>query len=362
MSSSPGRLDSVIHLGSCGALSTLGKSNAIVPLEDSLFVGPCDANPETHGDKRREFWLEVFDQIPDYAKSKHRKNRKLLESALYERVYSVASLGSALGSMDESLPIVLWTSREWSERLRLWWTLDAVRCLSIDASRVWIAESRTPDCDISKTEDDEVAAHGIELMRQAFDRAEKIGERKLSDGADLWRSFASHSPRDFDQARKSGAQSFEELPIISVGYRYYVPRSDGHRMALSEFDQTIFDQIGASSWVRPYDVFIYTLHHPVPTMSWCLPRMVNLRIRQWHSHRHDNPVFESRPIDGANSLTTTEYRLTEIGRQIRDAGLDTADEAPSMFLGGCEYYAGQSPWVIKGNQDDWSIQRLVKPY
>ncbi|MEM9646112.1 MAG: DUF1835 domain-containing protein [Planctomycetota bacterium] len=348
-------LSAAIHVGPCSAMNALPRECDSIALQDMLCMGPCHADPTTHFEKRVRYWSEVSAAIWEKGASRQGKQPRRSGKTTYQQSDDGARLIDLISTSQSHRPVVLWSAREWTDRLGVWWASNLLKVHVVDVSRIWLAESQTPER--GEGEDETVSCHGADLMQQAFQRAERMGNARLRDGAAIWRMFARPSPLAFDRRRRLGSSSFPDLGVISEGYRFYMPRAMDGRLILSEFDQFLLEHLGSKRRVRPYDVVIEFLNNR-PLVAWCPALLINYRIRSWERHSQECPVLLGKKIDGVNTLNDMEYELTNRGKEIRDRGIKASTEAPPMNLGGVELYQGRSPWVREGNRDDWQIKRF----
>jgi hypothetical protein len=236
---------------------------------------------------------------------------------------------------------VIWTSREFTDRLRFWWFADAIRRSRLTFVNSWVVE---------ETYFGFYGPHGVGArtpaeLRQAFLEARRFTRPWVALAASLWRHYAGKSPRDFDQACRKAYARAPNLKIDTRIFSAFFPQINvarGSQLRLSEFDQTLFNQLDTVQWRRPIDLFNHEVYKFVSLGTSIIP----WRLKAWDTHLVSNPSITTRndgPAD--NAFKAISCRLTAHGKRLRDYGLEKVTEAPGLALGGCVAYAPNPPWV-----------------
>jgi hypothetical protein len=346
------RIDEAVHIfPSDLSVGPFGGCDVIV-LRDNLIWGPCDPDPTRHAELRRAFWLE-WHLERTWALSARLEQQ--YHDELVTELFSAFELAAALSHYPEDRSVVLWTVAAWMERLSLWWMLDAIRQAGLNRERFWIAQPQQDDSGAFS-----LGCVCSERLTEAFANRIRLSAGMLQSGASLWQKYSAASPRAFDAMRRKGSKWFPDLASVAELNGWFFPQVNGSRSArlrLSKLDQFLFQSLQVDAWVRPYDYFV--------DRRFCdefLYRVGDLslttRLREWANHQSDEPVLSSQEQEGVNYLTNVAYRLTRRGERMRDRGLERADEAPALFVGGCRVYSGANPWVRRNRGRDWSIERL----
>ncbi|MCA9212227.1 MAG: hypothetical protein KDB27_04110 [Planctomycetales bacterium] len=301
----PESVADAVHIASFGTLGCISGIQYAIPLQDSLSFGPCDADPEKHLALRQQYWNSFEFDVPAASKSQARQNRRALDESYATSVYAQHQIENALSSFPSDAPIVLWSAPTWSDRLRLWWTLDALKYSNVAYERIWLADSRTPESEHHLVDHDVIDSHGEGLLERAFSRLAQIGFERFHAGGSLWKKFSASSPVEFDNARRTGSRSYPELQGVCNEYGRFFPRLVRKQLKLNDIDQFIFDSLSTDAWSRSYDVvarFIETYS----IAAWCPARLVAFRLRQWLKHKSQS-VLASQLREGVNQLATVAY-------------------------------------------------------
>jgi hypothetical protein len=264
-------------------------------------------------------------------------------------------LAAALEAFPPDRPVVLWTAALWKEQLSFWWTLDAIRRAGLKPERFWVAQ---PRC--THTHHTSLGCFNRAEMHRAFADRQPLSSEMLRSGASLWRKFAASSPRAFETARKNGSGPFPDLPTVAEVYGWFFPQAGSRsaRLRLSVLDQALFDHLRADSWVRPIDCLMRDRRFVEDIIALLGDQWPLWRLHQWAHHGADDPALLARSEQGASSWVNVSYRLTARGERMRVRGLETGHEAPPLFVGGCQVYGGNNPWVRRGGRARWRIERL----
>jgi hypothetical protein len=348
------RIDEPVHiiLGDSAA-GTLRGCQAII-LTDNLAWGPSHPDRVRHGDLRKEFWRNW---ATNGRWPKTTRHIRQYITGLEREIFTAQQLATALQAYSETRPVLLWTAPLWRERLCFWWTLDAIRGLGLDLDRFWVAQPK-----LSDSPETSLGCFCSEQLDEAFGSRLPLSAGLLRSGAVLWRKYAARSPSAFDEARRNSAASFPDLATVAEIHGWFFPRlsNRSHWLRLSRLDQALLDSLRTGAWIRPIDLltdrggFLLEFLHLVGDL------LLLSRLDAWASHSPDDPALLSQPAEGASSWTNIAYRLTARGERLRCQGLLHAEEAPSMYVGGCPVYEGTNPWVRRDLRTEWKIERFTR--
>lgn len=335
----------------------------VVVLFDSLTLGPCHTDPDTHGALRQEFWLSFERDIAGLSGRKTRRPSRAHRNELAREILTTKQLIAALRGCPESLPIVLWTSSNPGDRVSFWWMLDALDRGGVALTRCWVADSQYPEHEPRTFRS--YRAQPVEVIQDAFARSSPLTPARARQGASLWSKYASPSPAALERLRHSGSLGSVDRRVVSDLLRWALPRiveGAKQRVRLCEFDQLLLGHLDEANWVRPYDVLVNVVKelHARETLDCYGDRVFSQRFAVWGRHQPDDPALVSQPVSsGVNSLTSIAYRLTPKGRRIVDVGLDDPQEAPEFHVGGCQVYRGSPLWArhIMG-KTEWRMKKL----
>jgi hypothetical protein len=356
-------LDQSVHviLGAplAGSLGQAWGRDFII-LRDPLCPGPCNVNPVRHRQQREKYLRGYLEGL---AQRNRRAYAKYLRS-LSQEILSAPELVAALAAFPPAKPVLLWTASSWSDRLSLWWMLDAVKRSRLGLDRFWIAEPAQPGR--VKMEDDlpvtTLGRYPPESLCDAVATLRPLTAELLRAGTALWRAFAGRSATAFDVARQQARRHFADLPRVTQGYGFLLPQVGGRRpvrLRLSEFDQTLFDALRADAWQRPLDLWGSRRSRLFDFLLYYGDRFLPRRLSEWGQHSHRPPAVLTREEPrGVNQMTATSFQLTPLGVRLRDEGLHTPGEAPPMFIGGCRLYGSDPTWVRRSRGEQWWVERL----
>jgi hypothetical protein len=169
----------------------------------------------------------------------------------------------------------------------------------------------------------------------------------------LWSSFTAPSPAAFDEARRLGVASFPDLAECATGHAAWFPwRRDG-RLFLSYGDQLLFDCLDTEWEEKP----AWGRIHGAPR-----GKEVANHLLSWFG---DGGTMER--IDGWRAVGAVErrevpdrpwfyyLRLTALGQRLRDVGVESVDQLPPIYVGGCLVNDPDQPWVREGEDSDWRL-------
>jgi len=154
------KMADAVHLirgDSAGGTLRHGGARFIVCIRDTLAYGPSSAEPQKHRRVRNAFWTEVSG---------------LDVSDLDDTPTSAHDVESAARAFSSGLPVVVWSGENWSDRLFLWWALDALSRTSLADRPVWLA---SPVCVPGWDFLESMACYNPEQMQRMFGHAQRLG-------------------------------------------------------------------------------------------------------------------------------------------------------------------------------------------
>jgi hypothetical protein len=347
------RMDEPVHLmvgDSAGGtiLNVRPRRDGIVA-RDNLAWGPCDADPVRHGEIRRAFWR---------AAQRERDRRAGQWSSRADLTISdrddAGLFAARIRAFPEGRPLLFWTTEAWMDSLWFWWALDAIERAGVSRERCWVARPAAVGAP-----DDCLGFFAEVALNEAFDRRTPLDAGLFRSGAALWRKFAAASPAGFDPARRQGVRRIPSLSRLGERHSWFFPRleeAEG-RLRLSHFDQGLLDRFDRGAWRTAHAALCYAPDLLADYVHLIGDGSMVDRLHAWAAHRPDDPALLSRREDGAG-WAGASFRLTPLGERIRRDGLDHPSEAPPMFVGGCEVYAGERPWVRLADGVSWRLARL----
>ncbi|HEV7280002.1 MAG TPA: hypothetical protein VGN57_07290 [Pirellulaceae bacterium] len=336
------------------SVSALDRAAPRIWCLDSVWIGPCSPDPVRHGALRREEFERLEAAIAADAPKDRRTSRLRREGRknLDQDVLTADDLRQRLEAFSPLLPIVVWTTSAWTDRLFLWWVCDALRRAEVDLDRVYVAEPSLSEDDPHRASECLGIFNEPELA-EASALAQPLTRELRDASADLWLAFAGPDPTAFDRLRRLPSAA---LPRSCEPFRYGFPRRDPDgTLRLSELDQRLLGFLREDEWRRPIDLLI-AASPDEPLLFPYRERFVGYRLQRWRERKSEEPYLISEPRpDGVNSFTRVAYRLSEGAKALAD-GIDSLSQAPPMEIGGCVAYV--DPYVVEEDDGDWRIARL----
>jgi hypothetical protein len=365
----PFEIQEAVHLfhgdSSAGTARYGGWGRHLVVARDTLSWGPCDRDPVRHGKKRRAHWL-AYDRLllrthpglaPRIARETAQGRRRV-----EKEIFAAPELLKALAGHPLRRPIVLWTTPTWSDRLTLFWALDALHDLDIEKRAVWVAQPRwtSPRVPVSEAS---LGCFNPDQLQDAFALAQRLSGGMLEEGGALWRKYSWPSPLAFDEARRRGSQLFPELSQLAEVHGKHFPRVSGRsrRLRLSELDELFLSRFRPDRWLRPIDCLKRPLIRDAvfTTLATHGETFFTHRLRVWARER-DPPLLQ-RDLPEGGHYHRVSYRLTPRGALLLERGLERPEEAPPLFTGGCLVYSGKRSWVRRDHRGAYRIERFGPP-
>jgi hypothetical protein len=262
-----------------------------------------------------------------------------------EEVSSVQGIARAFDRLPDDLPVVIWTSGEWGDLLARIWLLDALLEMEVDPGRLFTAPCR-------------FTWRGGSLAHPRWKaRPRRLPDGALAEGSTLWRAFASPSPVGFDAIRRAGSRSFPALEIAGREHGASFPRIQrgSRRLRLSVLDEALLLGLAGGSW-RPAIEVVVDSWFPLMPRSGDL--LAFARLRTWARHRPGRPAVLERQGTETSPRANRLYRLTAHGERLLERGMDSVDDAPPLWIGGCQVHHPAAPWVRRDDRADYRIERL----
>jgi hypothetical protein len=322
-------LEGAVHLvlgdSAGGTLRELGVGDVLVQC-DLVTVGRSDFDPARHRAFRMAQW-------------------KIDEGECEAGLIGLDDLARALPT--NGAPLVLWTTRTWSDQCFTWSTLERLARLDVDPKRVWLAQPEHPREPVS------VGAFIEDQLREALSAAKPIVPGAFSDATALWQKYTSSSPLAFDEALR--ASSSFPLGLVGEGHGAWFPWRAGGTLRLSYVDQLLFDCAG-DEWCRGVDLIRRPRGREIAhrVFAWIGDSNVLARLDDWRPRG----VFEWREDEGQGSGAFS-LRLTDLGRRLRDEGTTEVRELAPLYVGGCLINDPSAPFVREGREGDAQSWRLA---
>jgi Domain of unknown function (DUF1835) len=306
-----------------GALCQLGaETSTLQVVRDLLTYGPCDTDPARHMELRLAHWQVLPDRAGEF------------------------SLSATLSSWPSTQPIVVWAAQHaWSDQLFLWWTLDALARAHVEPSRVYWAAPVTHHR-LAATG----AAPSSELAR-ALAQARPIAPELVDASRELWRCFASPSPLPFDELRRAGLSAVSDLASIAEPHGWWFPRLIDGRLRLSEMDELLL-YVFDNDWRGPTALLRGMRAADITDRLFNVygDMIVIARLTEWVGRG----VLEYQRRGGVG-WGEHAFRLTDVGRRLRDEGMQSVAEAPAIYTGGCRTHDPAWPFVRVVDSGGWRL-------
>ena len=360
----PSRMEEAVHVvpnvSAAGALARCGACDFVV-IQDRFCPGPCDVDPELHLQKRQEYrvaWAQGYSG-PGAA------GLTPFWTWMAGNLFGACGFNAKLSEYPPEKPIVLWTAPCWTDRLVYWWVLDALQRSPQEWKRFWVAEPPQPRgeaCYFYHTQS-QLGCTPLKEHQETFTALHRLVASEVEAGAALWRQFASTSALDFDRARRRRSRFFPDLRADAEVYGNLFPQAASRasvKLRLSAADQELLDRLRTNQWLCPSEIERAGARPSISCFSATGAYSRVQRLREWARHCPDDPaVIEGPGPDSSHEFNAVAYRLTQHGLRLRKHGLESAEEAPPMFVGGCLLYAGDPLWVRRQKGDGWVIEGIT---
>lgn len=301
----------------------------VVYVRDTLAYGPSSAEPQTHRSLRRAFWGE--------------------ESGPHEPI-AADELELACSAFPSHLPVIVWSGGDWSDRLFLWWALDALsRTGLVDRPLCLASPLCVPGWDFL----DSMGCYNPEQMQRMFGHAQRLGSGLVKTGLGRWRRFCEKTPRGLAGLGTS------RQPWLNVGADYFrfFPRRVGKTLSVSEFDAAVLSAFSPKSWHSPLELFAAERLRQHPVLLNHGDLLPLLRLDAWTTSR-PLPVLRRRPSGDERGYRRHEYQLTSHGVRVLKDGLRSIGWGPALAMGGHAAYDSQRPWVTRETRGGWKLRPI----
>jgi hypothetical protein len=294
---------------------------------DNWVVGPCASDPEVHARARCDYW----------------------EFQGRERTRFLASFREIMEAIDSRQPIVIWTSRLWTDIVALW-ALCAWRLVRSPAEpNLGLVDLGDP----AEAGDATGSGGGFIRASPAGVRRSMSDMRSLSltrvrEMALFWRKLSGRSPIlsvKADRAAEARKKLFE-LGEYQAGF---LPRLGPHGLILSRFDELLFSCL-AKRGSTPAELFVSCK----PAGEELRNRWLSLtgdvflaaRLAQWANHNGSDAALTSEPYEPERRMIAARYRLSDTGHAMMRHGLTTVARGAPLPVWGVTAYDPLAPWVV----------------
>jgi hypothetical protein len=262
-------------------------------------------------------------------------------------------------------PVVLWVSPGIADRLNLWRTCNWLRDRGIPRRDVLVVEvgpaPRGPRAVPRSGQFDwhhSVSDHSGTALLEHLPAARPWPRERYDRAVKLWEQYVDADPRRFVRSCLGGVRGFPELGRVwGLISRFFPRMSAGRTLRLSRFDELLLSAL-SMEWKTPVKVFVADLGEEWEELVSCTGDLgMAERLAYWARHDAGSAVERApgpRPAETHGPMTSSVYRLTERGMQLR-AALPRLVDAPRLPVAGTEAYAPGAPWVVL---DDGKLARL----
>lgn len=347
-------IHAVTHIAPASLAEPLREMGAtsVVSWRDDLSHGPVCADPKRHRKIRLKYWRDLYQRV---LPASHHVHLDALIAPLSQGYLSSQQIGSAAAQAAGDGRIVVWTSPSWRDRLALWHVFDGLRGQGVPAKQLATAQLATAD-------DGEPQASlldcSLDALVDAYDDLFYPVSLYVSTGADLWRNFASASPRQWAIAIPHTTKFFPGMPHFAALYGSFFPLADdtSDRLRLSDFDRALLTPLSHDS---PRSTATLRQDPHVEDFSFLDPLVLASRLRAWSLIDDDNPYVIAQPHEHADDLLEMfSFRLTDRGQDLLAHGCPPSRRLPMLQLGDSRLYAGKQPWVRVVDGDVWYFERF----
>ena len=249
------------------------------------------------------------------------------------------------------LPVAVWTSANLLDRLNLWKTCHWLRQKGLTYRDVVVIEPRSkhsgPESRLHCTAS--VCDHPDEVLVECLKDARPWSRARYDRAVSLWSRFVDADPVPFVRTCIRGLKGFPELgPLWALAASFFPQKTPDGSLRLSRFDELLLTTLSAE-WQTPLGVHV---HKSAPgkelyQLTDCTGDIfVPHRLEHW-VHHGSNPAVERTPGPRPETeMLAFQYRLTEHGARLRDAGITRITDAPPLPIAGTVAYSLGSPWVL----------------
>ena len=319
-----------IHIATSADLGRVIRRGLREPVRfgsDNWAVGPCASDPEEHARVRCDYW----------------------EFQGRERSRFLRSFREIMEAIDSREPIVVWTSRLWTDTVALW-ALCAWRLVR------WPAEPNLRLVDLGDPAEagDATGSGGGFIrtspagVRRSVDDMRSLSLTRVREMALFWRKLSGRSPiLSVKGDRAAGARKkLFELGDYQAGF---LPRLGPRGLILSRFDELLFSCL-AEQGSTPVEVFVSREPAGAELRSKWLSLTGDVflatRLAHWASHNGKNSALASEPNKPERRMIAARYRLSDRGHAIMRHGLPEIDQGAPLPVWGVTAYDPLAPWVV----------------
>ncbi len=323
-----------IHLirgSSSGGTARQAGMRFVVAGRDTLAIGPSSSEPVEHGKLRAAFW----------------------GAAERGSLFSTAALHAAVRACPSHLPLVLWSGENWSDRLFLWWALDALSRSTLAHRPLWLASPLLmPGWNFL----DSMGCYNPDQVKMMFGRARRLGPGAVKAASARWKHFCASTPRGLSKL----ATPEEPWLKINADYYRFFPSAKGRVLCISEFDEVVLSGFSRTSWRRPLEIISSGILRKHPVLfnhgdmlplrrleDWTMPRPLPALVRR---------ATGAEAPSNRSDWVRYEYRLTAHGVHVLKHGLGSISWAPLISMGGHAAYDPKRPWVVRETRGGWKLR------
>jgi hypothetical protein len=264
-------------------------------------------------------------------------------------------------AIDSHQPIVVWTSRLWTDTVALW-ALCAWRLARSPAHpNLGLVDLGDPaeagDATGSGGGFIRVSPAGV---RRCVGDMRSLSLTRVREMALFWRKLSGRSPIlsvKGDRAPTARKKLFE-LGEYQAGF---LPRLGPHGLILSRFDELLFSCLEKQG-STPVEVFVSR----EPTGEELRNKWLSLtgdvflaaRLAHWASHNGGDAALRSEPYKPDRWMNAARYRLSDTGHAMMRHGLTTVAQGAPLPVWGVTAYDPLAPWVVE--DDHAGRQQLQK--
>ncbi len=320
-----------IHIAASADLGSVVRRGLREPVRfvsDNWVVGPCAVDPERHAHIRCDYW-----EFQGRARSRF-----------------VGSFRGIVEAIDSRQPIVVWTSRLWTDTVALW-ALCAWRLARSPAEpNLGVVDLGDPAeaGDATGSGGGFVRASPADVRRSVGD-IRSLSLTRVREMALFWRKLSALSPIlsvKGERASKARKKLFD-LGDYQAGF---LPRLGPRGLILSRFDELLFSCL-AEQGSTPVEVFVSR----EPAGEKLRSRWLSLtgdvflaaRLAQWASHNGKSAALVSEPYKPERRMIAVRYKLSDTGHAMMRHGLTTVDQGAPLPVWGVTAYDPLAPWVVE---------------
>jgi hypothetical protein len=329
-----------------------------ISVYDRLACGPSHVGVEKHRAGRVRYQINFWRLLQA---SPSKRVPTWVRSDVENEITTPGQLRNALALYPNTRHVVLWTSGDCSDRLALWWVTGHLTRRMHRSRRFWLAES-IHDSHPSYP----LTAHTPQMISNAFRSIRLLDEMSQAIYREFWRSFASTSPRRLNDLRLKERTSATDRRVAETLLFWGLPRvASGHtsRLMLSELDQMLLSLVGERPWSKSVDVIVALLRNSASKPAFRLygDGILISRLREWSSSSHRTAALRERLVDpGKDAMNGIVFELTDAGKRLLENGIQSVDQVPPFYVGGCQVYRRRNCWVREDAGNRWNVLHWTK--